>query len=110
MNKIKEITEQTVAAEKEKKKKDICRHVFYSVAEIRAGGDNRVKKGREAKYWIYKRTRLNIIIYSWKVVERRTAVRGCGREEAQKDPGRNGIFLFEHVFECSIRQEHRVQK
>lgn len=68
MNKIKEITEQTVAAEKEKKI-DICRQVFYSVAEIRAGGDNGVKKGREAKYWIYKRTRLNIIIYSWKVVD-----------------------------------------
>lgn len=47
----------------------MCSRIFYSVAEIRVR-DDKSEKGREAKHWIYGRTRLNIIIYSWGVVEK----------------------------------------
>lgn len=69
MNTIKEIRGHSHRRKKEKKK-DICSHIFHSVAEIRVRDDNRVKKEEETKYWIFRRTRLNIIIYSWGVVEK----------------------------------------
>lgn len=71
-------------------------HVFYSVAEIRAGGDNRVKKGREAKHWIYKRTRLNIIIYSWKVVE--NGCEGMWEGRGPKGPWKKWYLFYFNMF------------
>lgn len=51
------------------KKEDQCSRILYGVAEIRGRGEQS-EEGREAKHWIYGRTRLKIIIYSWGVVEK----------------------------------------
>lgn len=47
MKEIKEITGQLL--QKMLEKKDICSHIFYSVAEIRARDDNREKKEGKPK-------------------------------------------------------------
>lgn len=58
---------QTVAAENVTKEEDMCSRIFYSVAEIRVRDDSGGEE--EAKHWIYGRTRVKIIIYSWGEVE-----------------------------------------
>lgn len=92
-NKIKEITEQIVAAEK---KIDICSPNFYSVAEIRARDDNRVKKEEMPNTGFIKEPdwMSSFIHGKWW----RTAGRGRGREKARKDPGRNVIFFISTCF------------
>lgn len=93
MNKIKEITDQAVSAEK---KIDICSHIFYSVAEISARDDNRVKmEAKPNTGFIDEPDWISLFIHRerW-----RTLARKIGREKARKNPDRNVIFFYFNMF------------